>query len=144
MLHKAAKTKCENFIFVHWSSFFLSLTWITQKQYGVCESHKYQKDCSATRHLPFLVHGWCTSYCYKIVLSTHNILTQQLLGLLSTYSRCGTYSQATPRLLNVCVTGCDEFVSNQLWVLKQKFAYSFLYLLGLEHNLMQQKMLLCT
>ena len=24
------------------------------------------------------------------------------------------YSQATPRLLNLCVTGCDEFASNEL------------------------------
>ena len=39
------------------------------------------------------------------------------------------YSQATLRLLNACITGCDEFASNQLW---EKFDYSFLYLIGLE------------
>ena len=26
---------------------------------------------------------------------------------------CGTYSQATPRLLNVCVVGCEEFAALQ-------------------------------
>ena len=41
---------------------------------------------------------------------------RRLLWLLFTYSGCGTYSQATPGLLNACVTVCDEFASRQLSV----------------------------
>ena len=37
------------------------------------------------------------------------------------------YSQATPRLLTMCVTGCE-----QPTVSKQKFDYSFLNLLDFE------------
>ena len=43
------------------------------------------------------------------------------------------HDQATPRLLNACITGCEpaiKLASNQLS--KQKFDYSFPYLLGLE------------
>ena len=49
-------------------------------------------------------------------------------------SRGGAYRQAILRLMNTCITGCDEFVSNQLRLSKQKFDYSFFYmhLLGLE------------
>ena len=61
-------------------------------------------DCSATEHLPF---GCGAAY--------------ELLGLLFNYSGCGTYSQATPELLNAC--NCEY---------KQKFEYSVLHLLALE------------
>ena len=37
-----------------------------------------------------------------------------LLGLFFTYSWYATYSQATPRLLNTSITGCNEIASNQL------------------------------
>ena len=43
---------------------------------------------------------------------TPHILVRILLGLLFMSSGCGTYSQATPGLLNACVTGCDEFATN--------------------------------
>ena len=36
----------------------------------------------------------------------------QLLGLLFTDYGSGTYSQATPTLLNACITGCEEFTRN--------------------------------
>ena len=41
------------------------------------------------------------------------VLGSRLLGLLFTYSGRGTYGQATPRLLNSCVTGSDELASNR-------------------------------
>ena len=43
----------------------------------------------------------------------NNVLGRELLELLFTYSGRGKYSQATPRLLNACVTGGGEFASNQ-------------------------------
>ena len=75
-------------------------------------------DCSATEHLPFLVWGRRTSYDWRAMAkkrsqSMQDERVRRLLGLLFTKSGCGTYSQATPGLLNACVTVCDEF-SRQL------------------------------
>ena len=42
------------------------------------------------------------------------ILGYQLLGLLFKYSGLDVYSRAMPGLLNMCVTGCNKFSSNQL------------------------------
>ena len=50
----------------------------------------------------------------KLSPKTLCILGRRLLGLLFMYSRHGTYSQATPGLLNACVTGCNEYDSKQL------------------------------
>ena len=36
---------------------------------------------------------------------------------------CGMYSQATPRLMNLYITGCDEFASNQLWASRRVRLY---------------------
>ena len=47
----------------------------------------------------------------KLSLEALCVLGRQLLGLLFTYSGRGTYGQATPRLLNSCVTDCDEFAT---------------------------------
>ena len=63
----------------------------------------------------------------KLSPKTLRVLSSRLLGLLFTYSRRGMYGQPTPRLLNLCVTGCKELASKT-----KKFDYSFLYLLGLE------------
>ena len=63
-----------------------------------------------------------------------------LLGLLFIFSGRGTYSQVTPRLLNTCVTGCDELSSNQQWVFgKQKFGYNFFIYLAVKTHLVQWK-----
>ena len=45
------------------------------------------------------------------------------------YFRLGTYSQATPKLLNAYVTGCDKFASNQLHVSTSSTVLYFIYYL---------------
>ena len=62
-----------------------------------------------------------TSYNWQAIASklfpkTQCTLARRLYGLLFTYSGHGTYSQATPRILNACITGCNKLASNQLWV----------------------------
>ena len=81
--------------------------------------------------------GQCMSYDWwamasKLYPKAHRIFVRWLLRLLFNYSGRGTYSQATPRLINTFATGCDEFASNQLWV--SRSSTSFLYLLGFEIN----------
>ena len=44
----------------------------------------------------------------KLSPETLLVLGSRLLGLLFMYPGRDTYGQATPRLLNSCVTGCDE------------------------------------
>ena len=95
--------------------------------------------CSADQDLLGLISVSCelllASYGLKTASKTLRVLGRRLLQLLFTYSGCGTYSPATPRLLNVCVTGCGELASNQEQVFsKQKFAHSFRYLLGLQEQ----------
>ena len=65
-------------------------------------------DCSATSHLPFLVWSCIRATTVKLrplncqLLSpkTLYVLGRRLLGLLFNYSGYGTWSQATPGLLN--------------------------------------------
>ena len=49
----------------------------------------------------------------KLSPETLCLLSNQLLGLLFQYSGHSTYGQATPRQLNLCVTGCDELARNR-------------------------------
>ena len=46
----------------------------------------------------------------------NNSLLCQFREDVMIYSGRGTYSRATPRLLNACVTGCGKLASNQEWV----------------------------
>ena len=65
-------------------------------------------DCSATWHPPFLVWGGVRATTGKLRSQTCRLLSpkelrvlgHQLLGFLLTFSGRGTYSQATPGLLN--------------------------------------------
>ena len=66
----------------------------------------------------------------------------QLLWLLLTYSGCGMYNQATPGLLNTCVTVCNEFASRQLSVSRSSTIVFSIYLV-LNTNLVPWKMPLC-
>ena len=79
-------------------------------------------DLSTTQRLPFLVWGGIRTMSGKLQLQTVSkdatCSLQQLLGLLFTHSRCGTYSQAETSLLPT--------------VSKHKFDYSFLYLFSLQ------------
>ena len=74
-------------------------------------------DCSADEHHSYMFSASCelllASYDLKTVSKTLCVLGRQLLALLFTYSGRGTYSQATPRLLNACVMGCGELASNK-------------------------------
>ena len=74
-------------------------------------SEAITNDCSATGDLPFLVLA-----AYELRprngLPVRKTLVRQLLWLLFLYSLCGTYNQATPGLLNACVTVYDEFARN--------------------------------
>ena len=58
----------------------------------------------------------CWTTASKLSPRVHFVLVRQLLGLHFRYSRCGTYSYPAPGLLSTCVTRCDEFSSNHLWV----------------------------
>ena len=111
-LNKIEKIKHENFNFVH----LPSLISITQKLYGAYEYYTYQMTALLPGIFLFWVgvsHEWATAS--KPSSRTPRSLACRLLGLLLTYFRSGMYSQAIPWLLN-----------------KQKFDYSFHYLLGLE------------
>ena len=108
---KFKKTTCEIFNFAHLFSFFLSVlvrkTYLVN--YSVCVRILHiPNDCSTTRHFPFLVWGsvrattgklWPQN-CQLLSPKMHCVLGRRLLGFLYNYSRHGTYSQATPRLLN--------------------------------------------
>ena len=83
---------------------------------------------------------WVTAS--KLCPKTHHILIWTLLVLLFMYSRCGTYSQATPELLNTCITRCDKFASNQRWV-NSSLTIVFSIYLVLNTNFLQWKTLLC-
>ena len=113
------KTKRENFNFVYLFSSFLSsssLSHITWKLYSVCESYTYQT-------IPLLMEIICTcselrvSYYWwinglKTVSDTVCILVCVLLGFSCNNCVGVACSQATTRLLNVCLTGCDVFARN--------------------------------
>ena len=100
-------------------------------------------DCSATWHLPFLAWGgvWATTGAGELrpwnsrLLSpkTLRVLGCQLLGLLFNYSGCGTYSQATPQLLNSWNSDSRDWTT---------CIVSSIYL-ALKTNSVQLKMLLC-
>ena len=61
-----------------------------------------------------------------------------LLWLLFTYSGCRTYSQASPGLLNACITVRDEFGSRQLSV-SRSWTIVFSFYLILKTNLVPWK-----
>ena len=94
-------------------SFFLSLSHITQKLCGICKYHT----CSTKWLLCYWASSFsglvrCMSYNWRASATKRSPSTQDALvwqltctWLLFTYSRCGTYSQATPGLLNTCITG---------------------------------------
>ena len=92
-------------------------------------------DCSATGHLPFLVWGGVQATTGELRpqngLPVRRTLVQQILWPLSMYSGRGMYSQATPRLLNTCVTGYNEFARNQMSVSRSLTVVS-VHSLGLE------------
>ena len=65
--------------------------------------------------------GWRTSYDWwatamKQSSNMQNVLMPILLWLRLMYSECGMNSQDTSRLLNTCITGCNEIASNELCV----------------------------
>ena len=63
------------------------------------------------RTLTALLQGDVQAAASKPFPKTHCVLVRTLLGFLFMYSGCGTYNQATPRLLNVCVTSCDKLLA---------------------------------
>ena len=73
--------------------------------------------CFADQDLSYLLSASCelllASYGQKAASKTLRVLVRRLLELLFTYSGRGTYSRATPRLLNASVTGGGDFASNQ-------------------------------
>ena len=70
-------------------------------------------DCSADEDHSYLFSAQCelllTSYGLKTASKVLCVLGHRLLGLLFTVSGRGMYSQGTPKVLNACVTGCDDF-----------------------------------
>ena len=76
--------------------------------------------CSAAQDFSYLLSASCelllASYGLKTASKALRVLGRWLLELLFTYSGHGTYSWATPRLLNVCVTGGGEMRGNELYL----------------------------
>ena len=104
-------------------------------------------NCSTTRHLPFLVWGGAQATTGKLrprngPPSMQDALVRRLLWLLSLYFICGTYSQATPGLLNACISACDEFASRQLSVIRSSTTVFSIYLV-LNTFLVPRKTPLC-
>ena len=85
-------------------------------------------DCSAIGDLSFPVWDIVRDIHVAGKLQPQNgqALAWILLWLLFV-SRHGTYSQATPALLNPCATGYREFASNQRTVCK----FNYMYLLSI-------------
>ena len=146
---KVEKTKCGKFNFVHLSFFLLSPSHITQKLSSVCEYYTYRM----TSLLPGIFLYW-TGVAYelrpanygrrtmasKLSPKTQPVLVRQLQGLLFNYFGRGTYSQATPGLLNAYVyTGCDEPTCD--WVSRNSTIVFSVYL-ALK-TMVQPKTLLC-
>ena len=129
------------------STLFLSfLTQIARKVYGGCDYYTYQ----VTALLLGIFLFWF-GVAYKLRLESYILQTvttdtshscSDTSGASATYSGCGTYSQATPGLLNLCVTGCSEFSNNQLGVSRILTIVFSIYLV-LTTNLVQWKIPLC-
>ena len=99
--------------------FFFSSPHITQNLYGILKYYTYQMtalkmqiistclelrvnyDWQATASKLSPEHNAVSFWCFFGFLHNHCMYTGRV-----------TYSQATPRLLNACVTGCDEFGAN--------------------------------
>ena len=69
-------------------------------------------------------------YDLETVSKDTSLLVQTLLEFLFTCLGCGTLSEATPKLFKGYVGATSCYQST---VIKQKFEYSFLCLLGLEN-----------
>ena len=83
---------------------------------------------------------WVTAM--KLSPETLRMLSSQVLELLFKYSGHGTYCQATPRQLSLCVTGCDELPSNRQWVVSRSSTIVLSIYLALKTSLVQQKILI--
>ena len=47
----------------------------------------------------------------KLPSNTHHFFVWTLTGLLFTYTGCGMHNQATPELLNACITNYNKFAT---------------------------------
>ena len=133
-------------------SFFLSDKQIVKKLYGVCQYYTYQ----TTALLPDIFPFWF-GMAYELRLESYGQGTVPQYARRSCSSTlCGfclpipgvpcTYSQATPGLLNACVTCTINVrrICKQATVSKQKLEYSFLYIyLMLKAILVPRKTPLC-
>ena len=117
-LSQSWKNQMQNFYFVHFS-FYLSSSRRTWNYNGVCKYY-YPKWllCYQKSFLSGL--GRWRSYGWRAIAtkwspSMQDGLVRELLWLLFTCSRHGTYSQAWPWTTEpVCYTDCDEFANNEL------------------------------
>ena len=84
----------------------------------MCEYYTYQTNCLLPDIFLFRFGAAyelrLERYGQKPSPSMQDARVCRVLWLLCTYSVCGTHSQATPGLLNACVTVCEEFASRQL------------------------------
>ena len=93
-------------------------------------------DCSTTGHLPFLVLGGVQGTTGE--LQPRNCLQKCIVFSFEHF--CGfflhiqgvAHNQATPRLLNACVRGYDEFARDKLCVSKSWTVILSIYLLYLK------------
>ena len=104
-------------------------------------------DCSSTGHVPFLVWGGVRGTTGK--LQPQNCLQKCIMFSLRHFWGFCSIILAAARiirshmdyLLNMCITGCAEFASNQLWV-RSRVNSVFFYLLGNRRRLCASRYLL--
>ena len=129
------------------SIFFLCVSSsIPGKLYCVCEYWTYQTIGLMMKIIRTCFEHW-VSYDWRVTamklsLEALRMPGSRLLGLPFMYAGRGMYGQATFRLVNSCVTGCDELASNQQWVVSRSSTIVFSTYLALKTNLVQRKTLI--
>ena len=115
---KKVKHENSNFAYIFLLSFFatcnLKTVWCI---YAVIIQ------CTCTYQTTAFLQGMClfwfgeahklllVSYSFKTVSKDASHPCLSTSGVFFKYSGCGTYSQATPRLINVCVTCCNKLLA---------------------------------
>ena len=146
-LNKVKKTKREkSIVFIFFLCFFYSDKH-SLENYTACANIIHTKRLLYYRTSSFSGLGRRTSDDWRATAkkqspSMQDTRVHRLLWLLFTYFGCGTYSQATPRLVNACVTVCDEFASRQLSASRSWTTVFYIYLM-LKTILVPRKAPLC-
>ena len=115
---KAKKPNMKIFDFVHLLSSSFSPSSITQKLYGMCEYYVYQITTLLMEIIPtcfefHVSYNWQAT-ALKLSPTWFGLSPGHFFGFSPNNCVHDTYmyNQATPGVLNACITGCDEFARN--------------------------------